>query len=75
MRISRDQGALDAPILFQSRNQARRGSHKRHGPPVYLRKEGHGERNARESHSIAIPLHSITSSARAGSDAGRGHIQ
>jgi hypothetical protein len=53
MRISRDQGALDAPILSQSMNQARRGSHKRHGPPVYLRKEGRGERC--ESHSIAIP--------------------
>ena len=70
MRISRDQGALDAPMLSQSINQARRGSHTRHGPPVYLRKEGRGERNARESHSIAILLHSITSSARPSSNAG-----
>jgi hypothetical protein len=30
---SRDQGALDAPILSQGTNQARRGSRKRLGPP------------------------------------------
>ncbi len=30
---SRDQGALDAPMLSQSTNQARRGSRKRPGPP------------------------------------------
>src|SRR5262249_47158811 len=29
MKTPRDQGALDAPILFQGTNQARRGSRKR----------------------------------------------
>src|SRR5262249_61988480 len=33
LTISRDQGALDAPILSQRTNQARRGSRKRPDPP------------------------------------------
>ena len=36
---SRDQGALDVPILSQSTNQARRGSRKRPDPP-WLRRVG-----------------------------------
>jgi hypothetical protein len=34
MKTPRDQGALDAPILFQGTNQARRGSHKRPRPEM-----------------------------------------
>src|SRR5262249_60742198 len=35
---SRDQGALDAPILSQVTNRARRGSRKRPDPPDRLRR-------------------------------------
>src|SRR5262249_6008408 len=37
---SRDQGALDAPILSHGRNQARRGSRKRPDPPVHATGRG-----------------------------------
>ena len=37
---SRDQGALDAPILSQNTNQARRGSRKRSDPPVHATGRG-----------------------------------
>ena len=56
---SRDQGALDAPILSQSTNQARRGSRKRPDPP--LKQKGRGRsltrslRRGRRAFKAATP--------------------
>ena len=51
---SRDQGALDAPILSQSTNRARRGSRKRPDPPL-SRTTGRGWARPRSAQSEPCP--------------------
>jgi len=64
MRTSRDQGALNAPILSQSTNHARRRSRKRPGPPGDARQRRQTQRTESLISAAICPSRSPSVNAR-----------